>query len=93
MKGMKFVQFDKKGDLSKNCIFRVKCKGKVFNIPMDGGLIERDGSLSPIKEEEERAVDAIKRKVSFSTLIPEIKKEKVEEKAEEEEPKKNVFFP
>jgi len=90
MKGIKHVLFDKKQELSKHCFFRVKCKGKVFNIPMDGASIDKESSLTPIKEEE-KAVESIKKKIRLSTPIPEIKKEKADEISEEVQEEDTIF--
>ena len=49
MKGLKFVAFDIKTPLPSHCTFRVKCKGRVFNIPH---TIEEEPSTSMDEPEE-----------------------------------------
>lgn len=97
MKGLKFVAFDLKKELPNHCVFRVKSKGRVFNIPHT--INEEDSSS--IKDIESDAVDQlVKAKHSeidklLQNIASEIKTEPEQEKKEgsgNQEPIKNFIF-
>lgn len=84
MKGLKFVAFDLKKELPNHCVFRVKTKGRVFNIPHT--INEEDSSS--INDTESSAVEElVKAKHSeidklLQNIASEINKQPEEEKKE-----------
>lgn len=49
IRGTKFIEFDIIYDLPQHCIFRVKCKGRVFTIPYNTG--EPSKNVEEIEDE------------------------------------------
>lgn len=70
LKGMKYLQFDTKVPIDNPCVFRVKCKGKVFNIPIGEEDEMSEEAMKEPTDEEEEAVKPLKKKSRFDPVLP-----------------------
>jgi hypothetical protein len=77
IKEMKFVAFDFKYDLPDTCIFRVRSKGRVFNIPHVAETMATYNKA--LTEEEDKAIETLKDMMASSSSQGTIKKTEKED--------------